>query len=107
MIQRIVTCNIRPEKRTEFRNALDDNFIPRVKKQPGFVDLIESVDPTTGRFVCSTFWKTQEDVNRYDAGLFQEVATGLTPLLRDEPEVHTLQVETSTVHKIAGRSAAA
>ena len=47
-------------------------------------------------------------MKRYDSGLFQEVATGLTPYLSGEPRVETMQVENSTVHRIAaGRSAAA
>jgi quinol monooxygenase YgiN len=108
MIQRIVTCNIQPDKLNQLRTALNDNFVPQIRKQSGFVDLIESINVDEGTFVCSTFWKSREDVNRYDAGLFQEIATALTPLLNTTPTVQTLEVETSTPHKIAaGRSAAA
>jgi hypothetical protein len=108
MISRIVDCNVRPEKLNDFRKALNDTFVPRIKSQPGFVDIIESLDPNTGHFVCNTFWNTSEDVKRYDGGLFQEVAANLTPYLNGEPHVDTMQVETSTVHRIAaGRTAAA
>ena len=108
MISRIVDCQVRPEKLNEFRQALHDRFIPRIKTQTGFVDIIESIDPKSGHFVCNTFWKSHDDVKRYDSGLFQEVATGLTPYLSGEPRVETMQVENSTVHRIAaGRSAAA
>jgi hypothetical protein len=108
MIQRIVNCSIRPDKVNDLRTALDEKYLPRVKKQSGFVDVIESFDAATGQFVCSTFWQTRDDVSRYDAGLFQEIATALTPLLTEEPVVQTLEVETSTPHQIAaGRSAAA
>jgi hypothetical protein len=99
---------VRPEKLTEFRKALNDNFVPRIKTQSGFVDIIESLDLSNGHFVCNTFWKSADDVKRYDTGLFQEVATGLMPYLNGDPRVHTLEVETSTVHRIAaGRTAAA
>lgn len=108
MISRIVDCHVRPEKLSEFRQALNGKFVPRIKTQTGFVDIIESLDPNTGHFVCNTFWKSHDDVKRYDSALFQEVATGLTPYLSGEPRVETLEVETSTVHRIAaGRSAAA
>jgi hypothetical protein len=108
MISRIVDCQVRPEKLTEFRKALNDNFVPRIKTQSGFVDIIESLDLSNGRFVCNTFWKSSDDVKRYDSGLFQEVATGLMPYLNGDPRVATLEVETSTVHRIAaGRTAAA
>jgi hypothetical protein len=108
MISRIVDCNVLPEKLNDFRKTLNDTFVPRIKSQPGFVDIIESLDPNTGHFVCNTFWKTSEDVKRYDSGLFQEVATGLTPYLNGAPHIDTMQVENSTVHRIAaGRTAAA
>jgi hypothetical protein len=108
MISRIVDCQVCPEKLAEFRKALNDTFGPRIKSQTGFVDIIESLDPSTGHFVCNTFWKSRDDVKRYDSGLFQEVATGLTPYLNGAPHVDTMEVETSTVHRIAaGRSAAA
>jgi quinol monooxygenase YgiN len=108
MISRIVDCQVHPEKLAEFRTALHNNFVPRIKSQTGFVDIIESIDPQSGHFVCNTFWKSRDDVNRYDNGLFQEVASSLTPYLNGEPRVHTMEVETSTVHRIAaGRTAAA
>lgn len=108
MISRIVDCNVKPDKLDALRSKLNTDFLPRIKQQTGFVDVIESVDPDTGHFVCNTFWKTQNDVKQYDSTLFQEIATALTPLLTAPPNVSTLQVENSTPHKItAGKTAAA
>ena len=108
MISRIVDCNVRPDKLNEFRSDLNSKFVPRIKSQQGFVDIIESLDPNTGHFVCNTFWKSSDDVKRYDSGLFQEVAGSLAPYLSGEPQVSTLQVENSTPHKISsGRAVAA
>jgi quinol monooxygenase YgiN len=108
MISRIVDCQVKPEKLSEFKTTLNDQFIPQIRRQPGFVDILESVDPATGHFVCNTLWKTPEDVERYDKGLFQEMAGKLVPLLEHEPAVHTLEVETSSAHGIAaGKKAAA
>lgn len=108
MISRIVDCSIHPEKLNEFRHALNDTFVPQIRSQPGFIDIIESLDPSTGHFVCNTFWNSADDVKRYDEGYFQEVAKGLMPYMAGEPKVHTMHVETSTVHKIAaGQTAAA
>lgn len=108
MISRIVTCNVKPDKLNEFRNALNQRFLPRIQQQRGFVDLVESLDTGTGTFVCSTFWNTKQDVENYDNTLFQEVANALTPYLEHQPTVQTLNVENSTVHNIsAGRKTAA
>ena len=101
MISRIVTCNIKPEKLNEFRSTLNQELLPRIQRQHGFVDIVESIDTNTGTFVCNTFWNTPQDVDNYDNGLFQEVARTLTPLLQGEPTIQTLNVENSTVHNIA------
>lgn len=108
MISRIVTCNIKPEKLNEFRNTLNQQFLPRIQRQQGFVDVVESIDTTTGTFVCTTFWNTRQDVENYENTLFQEVAQTLTPMLKDDPTVQTLNVENSTVHNIsAGKKSVA
>jgi hypothetical protein len=107
MFSRIVNCTIDPSRVNEFRSALNNQFLPRIQAQPGFVDNIESLDATTGEFSCVTLWKTASDVERYDSGLFQEVATALTPLLKSEPRVQTLPVENSSAHQVrAGKAAA-
>ena len=109
MLSRIVTCNVKPEKLTEFRNALNQQFLPRIQRQHGFVDVVESIDTATGTFVCNTFWNTRQDLENYEKTLFPEVANALTPLLQHQPTIQTLDVENSTVHNIKGgkKSAAA
>jgi quinol monooxygenase YgiN len=107
MISRIVDCKIRPENLNEFRRALNEKFVPRIKSQPGFVDIIESIDSSSGRFICNTFWKSSQDLERYDNTLFQEVAGSLSSMLVSEPAVSTFEVENSTVHHISGGRAAA
>ena len=108
MISRIVTCQVKPERLNEFRTTLNQQFLPRIQRQRGFVDVVESLDSKTGTFVCNTFWNTTQDLEKYESGLFPEIATALTPLLQAEPTVLTLTVENSTVHNIsAGQKSAA
>jgi heme-degrading monooxygenase HmoA len=108
MISRIVSCTVKPEKITDFRNALKTAVLPNITRQPGFVDLVESFDTATGQFVCTTLWNTRQDVENYDQGLFQEIAQTLIPMVNGQPEIKTLTVENSTVHDISsGKSAAA
>ncbi|MBZ5630229.1 MAG: hypothetical protein LAO06_15320 [Acidobacteriia bacterium] len=108
MISRIVTCTVKREKITEFRNALQYEVLPNITRQPGFVDLVESLDTASGTFVCTSLWDTQQDVEYYDQTLFQEIAQRIMPLVSDQPDIKTLMVENSTVHDIAsGKSAAA
>ena len=107
MFSRIVSCTINPAKVNEFRKALNNQFLPRIQAQPGFIDNIESLDPATGQFNCVTLWKTESDVKNYDKGLFQEVAASLVPLMQGGPTVQTLPVENSLLHHVKAGTAAA
>jgi hypothetical protein len=107
MYSRIVTCTIDTSKLDEFKSALNNQFLPRIQAQPGFIDNIESLDPVSGQFSCMTLWNSASDVENYDKGLFQEVAASLSALMHGSPAVQTLQVENSSIHHIrAGRAAA-
>jgi len=106
MFSRIVNCNIRTDKFSEFRTALNSKFVPRIQHQAGFVDLVESADPATGQFVCMSLWETQADLDRYNDTLFQEIAKDLGPLMTEPPKVQSLKVENSTAHKVAAGQAA-
>ena len=107
MFSRIVNCTIDPAKVTAFQKTLNTEFLPRIQSQQGFVENIDSLDPASGQFCCVTLWKSQADVDRYDKGLFQEIATKLKPLMTDGPTVKTLPVENSSAHKIKLGKAAA
>jgi quinol monooxygenase YgiN len=106
MYSRIVNCTIDPSRMEKFRSELNGKFLPRIQAQPGFLENIESLDPATGRYCCVTLWKSAADVQRYDNGLFQEIATELGPLMQGAPSVETLPVENSSVHRIASGTAA-
>src|SRR5207253_3231456 len=54
MYSRIVNCTIDPAKVGEFKAALNNEFLPRIQAQPGFIDNIESLHPATGQFSCMT-----------------------------------------------------
>jgi heme-degrading monooxygenase HmoA len=107
MLSRIITCTIDPAKINEFRTALNDEYLPRIQSQPGFVDNIESLDTNTGKYCCVTMWESPADVQNYDNGLFKEIAANLGPMMTDVPTVETLPVENSSMHHVkTGRAAA-
>jgi quinol monooxygenase YgiN len=107
MFSRVINCTINPAKVTEFKTALNNEFLPRIQAQPGFIENIESLDPRTGEFCCVTLWESAADVERYNKGLFQEVAAKVGPLMDGPPIVQTLPVENSSAHHIKAGAAAA
>jgi len=106
MYSRTVTCKIDTSKMNDFREALNEEFLPRIQEQPGFVDNLESLDPATGEFSCTTLWSSRSDIEQYDNGLFQEIAANLGPLMSEPPTIKTLPVENSSAHRVAAGKAA-
>jgi quinol monooxygenase YgiN len=106
MYSRIIQCTIKADRVNEFRDAVNA-ALPHIQAQEGFIDNIESLDPSTGKFCCVTIWKDAADVENYDSGLFKQIAAGLGPLMQEAPTVQTLPVEHSSVHHIRAGSAAA
>jgi hypothetical protein len=107
MVSRIINCTINPAKVNEFKDALNNQLLPRIQAQPGFMENLESLDPSTGQFCCVTVWKTPADEQRYGSGLFQEIAGKLMPLMQGNPTVQTLPVENSSMHHVKAGAAAA
>ena len=105
MIARIVTCTVQPAKVNEFRKVLNDQVLPLVQAQPGFVENIEALDPNTGQFSCTTLWNSRSEVEKYDNSVFPEIASQMSPMLQGNPNVQTLPVENSSTHRV--RAAAA
>ncbi len=109
MISRIVQITVQPEKIREFKSVLNEEYLPKIQAQPGFVENLEALDTNTGRFCCITVWQTPMDEQRYGQGLFQEISRKLMPLAKTTPTVDTLPIENSSALKIhagkAGQSA--
>ena len=105
MLARIISCTVQPAKVNEFRNLLNNKLLPVVQSQAGFLENIEALDPNTGQFSCTTLWKSREDVERYDNGVFPEIVSKMSPMLQGNPVVQTLPVENSSTHHV--RAAAA
>lgn len=106
MISRITECTVNPEQINQVRQALDKEVIPTLKSQPGFVDAVESLDTDTGELLCLSLWNTREDAERFQTEVFPRLAEKLGPLALDEPTVRMMEVQTSTMHKIAAGKAA-
>jgi len=105
MIARIVTCTVQPAKVSEFRALLNDKLLPLVQAQPGFVENVEALDPASGQFSCTTLWNSRPDLEKYDNGIFPDVASKMSPLLQGNPTVQTLPVENSSVHRVRAATA--
>ncbi len=107
MFTRVVELTGKPRKSGELSSLINDNIVPILKKQAGFVDEIVLVsDANTDRVLALSFWRTREDAERYQREQYDSVRETLQSALEVEPVVRTFEVYTSTTHSIAPGKAA-
>jgi quinol monooxygenase YgiN len=106
MFTRIVECYVKREKRQEFSDKIQNQVLPILQSQSGFVDMLNlSSEEEPERMVAISLWQSRADAERYQRDHFSEILETLHPLLRDEPSVELYNVETSTAHRVTAKAA--
>ena len=104
MHTRVVEINSKPEKTPELFSMIEDQVLPILKKQHGFIDeLVMVSDSDPNRVIAQSFWKTQDDAHRYVSEQYETVLKILKPLLERPPDVRTFNVHISTAHRLTAR----
>jgi len=107
MFTRVVELTSKSGKAQELSNTINEQAVPILKKQNGFVDeIILNSDAEPDRVLALSFWKTKEDADRYQREQFAKVTEILSNHIESPPAVRTFNVHTSTPHKIAAGKAA-
>lgn len=107
MFVRILDMNAKTGKGRELARAINDQALPILKNQPGFVDevVLFSLD-NPDRGVAMSFWKSREDAEKYNQEIFPKLNELMRPVLEGTPQVRIFDVVTSTPHKIVPAKAA-
>ena len=103
----IIEGTFKPGKKTEFVTAWNNEILPTLKKQQGFVDeilLFGTEKPDLG--VGLSFWKTRDEAERYHREVFPKVADSVGHLLSGAPTVRSFDVEAAETFRIAPGKAA-
>jgi quinol monooxygenase YgiN len=107
MFTRVVECTVKPGKTQEFTTTIREQIIPILRKQTGFVDETLLVSPNNPEETVSiSFWRSQEDAERYHRENYSRVLNIVRPLLSEDPQVRPFNVQHSETHKIAAGKAA-
>ncbi len=107
MLARLVEMHVLPEKVENFRTIANNEILPLLKKNPGFVDWITVTNETTPtRCTSVILFKTRNDVERYEKETYPTIMQKIQPLLTEQPRVQICNVEVSTFHKIFTAKAA-
>jgi len=101
MFAREVAVCLKPNSLTRFTNLVEDEILPWLRKQEGFVDLI-TLATADGREVTTiSFWNQRENGQTYSASAYPEVLKILERLLDATPYVKTFDVVGSTIQGFA------
>lgn len=107
MFTRVVELKSKSGKSKELTNTLNENVVPILKKQHGFVDEIALVSETEpDRVLGISFWDSREDAELYRREQFPKIHDSVRHLLEGEPVVRTFNMVPYSGQKIAAEKAA-
>lgn len=101
MFARKVSMQLKPNSVAEFKNKIENEIIPALRKQKGFLDEITFLYPNGKEVHAFSLWETAEDAEAYNRGSYPALAKSMAPLIEGVLRVQTYEVLNSTIHKIA------
>lgn len=100
MYARIVMLNLKANHLNDFKEILDKQVIPMLRKQDGFKDCIAFVVPNGTEVRTISLWDKKESADSYNSATYPEVLKVLANVLEGTPQVKTYDVVNSTFHKL-------
>jgi len=91
---RVITGKIEPGNFEEAFAIFTDAIIPAAREEEGFRGANLFSNPKSGKFISTTIWKTEEDMNASDKGGYLKKQLDKIAGLLTEPPV----IETYIVH---------
>ncbi len=94
MFARILEIAPKPDSKEELINALNEEIVPILKQQPGFLESLAFVPVNKAdRMVSITFWAEDHFAEKYAKEVFPKVEQILKPFLAVPINVKTYTVE--------------
>ncbi len=100
MFARHVTVKLNPSTLAEFTRVMDNEILPWLRKQKGFLDTITLAVPGGGEIVSISFWDQEENALVYNSTSYPEALQILKKILAGTPQVRTFDVVSSTLQKV-------
>jgi HKD family nuclease len=100
MYARILTFNLKANHLDNFKETLDKQLIPMLRKQNGFMDIIAFAGPSGTEIRTVSFWDKKESAESYNTSTYPEVLKTLATVLEGTPQIKSYDVVNSTCHKI-------
>jgi hypothetical protein len=92
---------LKSESADEFTRWIEDEVIPVLRKQEGFLDEIAFVRPGRREAIRFTLWESKENAEAYHNGAYPELLKTSAKVIEGTPRARSFEVSNSTWHKIA------
>jgi quinol monooxygenase YgiN len=102
MYARILTLNLKPNHLNDFKDTIDKQVIPMLRKQDGFKDVITFVGPSGTEIRTISLWEKKENAESYNSSTYPEVLKALANVLEGTPQIKNYDVVNSTFVKMPG-----
>ena len=109
MFGRVIAVNTKEGKARQLAKTIQEQILPVLKSQPGFVDeivLISDTDPD--QVMALSFWESQQDAERYTHEQYPRINALISHLhlVSSAPVSRTFNVDAFSSHNIrAGKAA--
>ena len=99
MFARKVSMHLKVNGGVEFKKKIENEVIPLLRKQAGFLDEITFLYPSGKEVHAFSLWETAEHAEAYNRGAYPEVAKILASTVEGTPRVQTYEVLNSTIQR--------
>jgi hypothetical protein len=101
MFVRKVSMRLRSEAAAGFIRKMEDEIIPLLRKQKGFLDEMTLIAQSGKEVYAYSFWESSTDAENYDRNEFAKVTGMLSEVIEGALRVHTYMVANSTFPKMS------
>lgn len=101
MFARKVAVRLKPNSLQKFASLMEDEILPWLREQPGFLDLITLAVPDGSEVATISFWDHEGSAQAFNSIGYPEALKMLEELLDGIPYVKTFHVVSSTLQKVA------
>ena len=99
MFARKVSMHLKVNGAAEFKKKIENDIIPVLRKQAGFLDEITLLYPSGKEVHAFSLWETAEHAEAYNRGTYPEVTKMLASVVEGAIRVQTYEVLNSTLQK--------
>jgi heme-degrading monooxygenase HmoA len=105
MFARCVSIFLEADSIALFTRTINEEVIPLLRKQKGFIDEIVITVPGGTEVVGISLWDRKENLEHYSRDTFPQVQKTLANVIEGTPVVQIYEVTSSTFPKIAAHAA--